>query len=215
MIINQVKWSIDHSHSSIAFKVKHLMIAHIKGSFKTFDANVYTSGKDFTSAEINMIIDASSITTGDLKRDEHLKGSDFFNIIEHKEIKFMANSIEKGDEDGIHTLWGELTIKGITRPVKLNVEFGGIIIDPWGNERAGFAITGKITRSDWGLTWNASVETGSILVSEEVIISCEVELNKTGQKDVQKEPEPIGVEHKVEPNIDSIAQAYQERKLIF
>src|SRR5471030_2844902 len=117
------KWSLDQKHSEIAFKVRHLMIAHVKGSFKTFDASVYTSGKDFTTAEIDLWIDTASISTGNTDRDEHLKGVDFFDVQHHKQITFTSNTIEKGDEEGNHDLWGELTMKGITKKIKLSVEF--------------------------------------------------------------------------------------------
>jgi len=181
---NQIKWSIDQTHSEIAFKLRHLMIAHSKGTFKIFDASIYTTAKDFTTAEIDVWIDPTSITTGDAKRDVHLKGADFFDIQNHKQITFTSSTIGKMDTDGNHELWGELTMRGITKNVKLNVQFGGIIKDPLGNEKAGFTVTGKIKRSDWGLTWNASVETGGLMLSDEVSISCEVELINAGQKDL-------------------------------
>jgi len=180
---NKTKWSIDQAHSEIAFKVKHLMIAHVKGEFKTFDASIYTLDKDFTTAEIELWIDAASITTGDAKRDEHLKSIDFFDVKTHKQITFTSSTMGKPDAEGNQELWGELTMRGVTKNVKLNAQFGGILKDPWGNEKAGFAITGKINRTDWGLIWNAAIETGGILVGEEVTISCEVELTNAGQKE--------------------------------
>lgn len=182
-MISQTKWSIDQSHSEISFKVKHLMISHVKGSFKTFDASIYTTDKDFTTAEIDLWIDAASITTGEEKRDEHLKNAEFFDVENHKQITFTSSTIEKADRDGNHDLWGELTIRGITKNVKLNVQFGGIINDPWNNERAGFTVTGKIKRSDWELTWNAAMETGGLMVSDEISISCEVQLINSGEKE--------------------------------
>ena len=130
----KTKWSIDQAHSEIDFKVRHLMIAHVKGSFKTFDASVYTNAKDFTTAEIDLWIDTTSINTGDAKRDEHLKSLDFFDAQNHKQITFTSSTIGKSDQDGNHELWGELTMIGVTKNVKLNVQFGGIIKDPWGNE---------------------------------------------------------------------------------
>ncbi len=183
------KWSIDSTHTEIAFKVRHLMIAHTKGTFKTFDASIYTTAKDFTTAEIDFWIDASSINTGDIKRDEHLKSAEFFDVANHKQITFTSSTIGKADDTGKHELWGELTMKGITKNVKLNVEFGGTIIDPWGNEKAGFTVSGKINRNDWGLSWNTAIETGGLLVSEEVTILCEVELTNVGLKDITLELE--------------------------
>ena len=187
---NQTKWSIDQAHSEMSFKVRHLMIAHVKGIFKTFDASIYTTSKDFTTAEIDLWIDASSINTGDEKRDEHLKGADFFDVKNHKQITFTSSTIEKSDAENSHELWGELTIKGITKQIKLDVQFGGVIMDPWGNEKAGFTVTGKINRSDWELTWNTPIQTGGLMVSDEVIISCEVELTKVIQNELVMELEP-------------------------
>jgi len=190
MMTNQIKWSIDQAHSEITFKVKHLMIAHVKGSFKNFDASIYTVAKDFTTADIDLWIDAASITTGDAKRDEHLRSSDFFDVEKHKEITFSSSTIEKADADGdkafdgIHDMWGELTIKGITKNIKLSVQFGGIVNDPWGNEKAGFTVTGKIKRSDWGLNWNKAIETGGLMVSDDINITCEVELSNANQNDL-------------------------------
>lgn len=189
-ISNTTKWSIDQAHAEIEFKVRHLMIAYVKGVFKTFDASIYTTEKDFTTAAIDLWIDASTITTGDEKRDEHLKSVDFFDVQNHKQITFTSNTIGKSDPVGNHELWGELTIKGVTKNIKLNVELGGIVTDPWGNEKAGFTITGKVNRSDWGLIWNAPLITGGFLVGEEVTISCEIELLNLGQKDMKLELKP-------------------------
>jgi len=184
LVTAQTKWSIDQSHSEIAFKVRHLMIAHVKGTFKTFDASIYTIDKDFATAEIDLWIDAASIITNDEKRDAHLKSVDFFDVENNKQITFTSSTMGKPDAEGNSELWGELTMIGITKNVKLNIQFGGIIKDPWGNEKAGFTVTGKINRSEWGLVWNATLETGGMMVSDEVSISCEVELMNSGQKDL-------------------------------
>ncbi|MBI2281336.1 MAG: YceI family protein [Bacteroidetes bacterium] len=186
---NRTKWSIDKSHSEIGFKIKHLTIAHVKGRFKTFDANIYTIDKDFTTAEIDLRIDASSITTGDAKRDEHLKSTGFFDAQKYKHIIFNSRYIQQSEKSDNYILWGELTIKGITKRIKLNVQFGGIVKDPWGKEKAGFAVTGKINRSDWELVWNTSLEAGGLMVSEEVIILCDLELINVNQKDLAAELE--------------------------
>lgn len=183
-VTTRTKWSIDQAHSDITFKVRHLMIARVKGSFKAFDASIYTIGKDFRTAEIDLWIDASSISTGDEKRDEHLKSPDFFDVKNHKQITFISSTIEKIDTDGNHDFWGELTMIGITKNIKLNVQFGGIIHDPWGKEKAGFTVTGTIKRSDWELKWNSPVEEGGLLVSDEVSIMCEFELENIGEKDL-------------------------------
>ncbi|HEY5470936.1 MAG TPA: YceI family protein [Bacteroidales bacterium] len=184
LVTTQTRWSIDQAHSEIAFRVRHLMIANVKGSFKTFDGSIYTTDKDFSTAEVDFWIDASSITTNDEKRDAHLKSADFFDVETHKQITFTSSTMGKADNDGNHELWGELTMIGITRNVKLNIQFGGIVKDPWGNEKAGFTVTGKINRSEWELVWNTTLETGGLMVSDEVLISCEIELINSGQKDL-------------------------------
>lgn len=178
LVSTRTKWGIDPAHSEIAFKVKHLMITYVQGTFKDFDATFSTSGEDFMTSEIDFWMNTASIDTGDAKRDEHLKSPDFFDVEEFSQITFTGKSHEKVDNDGGFTLNGDLTIKGITKAVKLGVEFGGVMKDPWGNEKAGFTISGKISRKDWGLNWNAALEAGGVLVSDEVRISCEVELIK-------------------------------------
>jgi polyisoprenoid-binding protein YceI len=190
LVATKTKWSIDQTHSEIGFKIGHLMISNVKGSFKTFDANIYTTLKDFSTAEIDLWVDASSIITGDVNRDVHLKSADFFDVQKHKQITFTSLTIGKPDKSGNHELWGKLTMVGITKNIKLNAQFGGIITDPWKNEKAGFSITGKIKRSDWGLVWNTALEYGGFMVSDEVIISCEIELINTNHKDLKMELEP-------------------------
>ena len=178
----QSKWVIDPAHSEIGFKVRHLMIANVRGIFKTFDASICTSGRDFRTSEVDLWIDPSTLKTGVEKRDKQLKNRDFLNVRKFNQITFTSSTLVKADEDGKHELWGELTMMGITYNVKLNVQFGGILNDSWGNERAGFSVTGNIKWSDWGLTWNATTESNGLMVSDEVSISCEVELTKIGQK---------------------------------
>lgn len=170
-------WVIDPTHSEIAFKVKHLMITNVKGVFKEFNGTVHTAGNDFVTSEINFSMNAASIDTGTADRDGHLKSADFFDAENHKEIVFKGTSTEKKDDEN-YILHGDLTIRGISKPVSLEVEFAGLMKDPWGNEKAGFSINGKINRKDWGLNWNAALETGGVLVSDEVKINCEVQLLK-------------------------------------
>ncbi len=189
-MINQTKWSIDPSHSEIAFKIKHLMIAYVRGSFKKFDANIYTSGQDFNTAQIDLCIDASSIHTGDETRDAHLRSDEFLDVKNHKQITFVSDSIEKTDSISNYDIWGRLTIKGITKKTKLHMQFGGITKDQIGITKAGFTIVFEINRSEWGLTWNKTLETGSILLSDNIAISCEIELSDNGQKDLAMELEP-------------------------
>ncbi len=195
-MINQLKWSMDQVHSNIAFKVRHLMISNVKGVFKTFDASIYTVGKDFVTAEIDLWIDAASIDTGEENRNEHLKSAEFFDVKNHKQITFVSNTIEKIENSNMYELWGELTIKATTKNIRLNVEFGGIVTDPWGKEKAGFSVKGKINRSDFELVWNNALDAGGVLVGEEVSISCELELYDAGQKDLMME-----VEHSVEDTV--------------
>lgn len=180
-VITKTKWAIDPAHSEIAFKVKHLMITNVKGVFKEFDASIYTTGADFVTAEIDFWLNPASISTGDPKRDEHLKSMDFFDVENHKEITFSGNTMEKKSNNGGFELWGELTIKGITKQIKLDIEFTGIQKDPSLNEKAGFIINGKINRTDYGLSWNTALEGGGFLLSEEVKITCEIQLVKQAQ----------------------------------
>jgi len=188
---NKTKWSIDHAHSEIAFKVRHLMIAHVRGTFKTFDATIQTTHKDFTTAKIDLWIDVSSINTGDEKRDMHLKSADFFDVEHHKQIRFISTSIKRSEEEENYELRGMLTIKGFSQEVVLDAEYGGISIDPWGNEKAGFTITGTINKVAWGLGWNKPLATGGLMLSEEVAISCEIELTNEGQKEMEMEQESV------------------------
>jgi len=171
------KWVIDPTHSEIGFKIKHLMITNVSGKFDVFEAEVQTEGEDFTTAKIEAGIKSASINTNNLQRDEHLRNSDFFEVEKHPEILFTSTKIEKIDKDNF-LLQGNLTLKGITKPVKLNVEYSGLTKDPWGGQRARFIITGKINRNDFGLTFNAALETGGLVLAEEVKINSEVQLVK-------------------------------------
>lgn len=169
------RWVVDPSHSEISFKIRHLMISYVKGSFKTFDAHVYTEGNNFATAEIELWIDPASVTTNDEKRDAHLRSAEFFDVEHHKKITFAAMAIEKTDE-GDFELWGDLTIKGISRQVKLNVTFGGIMKDPWGNDRAGFEITGRLNRKEWNLNWNTVLEAGGVMLGDDIYLNCNIEV---------------------------------------
>jgi polyisoprenoid-binding protein YceI len=168
-------WVLDPTHSEILFKVKHLMITNVKGEFRKFSASIL--GEDFTTAPIEVNIDAASIFTNEDNRDGHLKSADFFDVENHTAITFKSSSVSKIDSEN-YELKGQLTIKGISNEVSLKVEFGGINKDPWGNQKAGFSVSGKINRKDWGLTWNAPLETGGLLVSEEVSLMAEVQFVK-------------------------------------
>ncbi|MGC1241623.1 MAG: YceI family protein [Chryseosolibacter sp.] len=175
----KTKWTLDPTHSELAFKVRHMMITNVKGEFRKFDASILTEGVDFTKSSIDVTIDAGSIFTNDDSRDGHLKGPDFFDAEKYSTLTFQGKALEKADA-GEYKLKGILTIKGVSKEVTLDVEFGGINKDPWGNEKAGFSLEGKINRKDFGLNWNAALETGGVLVSDEVKLSAEVQFVKQG-----------------------------------
>ncbi|MFA5667733.1 MAG: YceI family protein [Balneolaceae bacterium] len=169
------KWVIDPTHSEITFKVKHLMISNVKGEFTKFDASI--NGEDFTKSTISVNIDASSISTNNEDRDTHLKSADFFEVEKFPAIKFESTSFKKVDDDE-YKLVGNLTIKDTTKEITLDAEFGGFMKDPYGNEKAGFSVEGKLSRKDFGLNWNAALEAGGVMVGNEVKISAEVQFVK-------------------------------------
>lgn len=177
-VMTKTKWTIDRAHSEIGFKVKHLMFANVRGTFKDFDARVYSNGNDFNAADINVLINPASVDTGAEERDKHLCSADFFDAEQFDEISFTANMPVDADQRRQFELYGDLTMKGIKKQIRLDVEFGAIIKDPWGVEKALFNVEGKINRKDWGLTYNAVLEAGGVLISEEVWIHCEVQLIK-------------------------------------
>jgi polyisoprenoid-binding protein YceI len=175
-----VKWAVDPTHSEVQFKVKHLMITTVTGYFQTFHVEVETEDEDFSSAT-NLVFtaDVNSINTNNDQRDTHLKSNEFFDSENHGEIRFVGSRYEKTSDDAAK-LHGDLTIKGITKPVTVNVEFGGIVVDPYGQTKAGFTVTGKISRKEFGLTWNAVTEAGSVVVSDEIKLQAEIQLVKQG-----------------------------------
>jgi polyisoprenoid-binding protein YceI len=171
------KWVLDPKHSELGFKIRHLMISHVSGFFKNFSAEAETEDIDFSTAKINLTVEMNSIFTNNEQRDAHLLNSDFFEVEKYPELKFKSTKIEKTDSE-TYVLYGELTMKGISKPVILNVEFNGLTKDPWGGERAGFAIAGKIKRSDWGVNFNSVLETGGVALSDEVKINSDIQLVK-------------------------------------
>ena len=173
----KTKWLSDPMHSELQFKIKHLMISNVSGSLKNFSAEVETEDEDFSTAKISLAADMASISTNNEQRDAHLRNSDFFEVEKYPELKFKSTKVEKVDSDTF-VLYGELTMKDVTKRVKLNVEFNGIAKDPWGGERAGFVITGKINRTDWGMNFNSILETGGVALSEEVKINSELQMVK-------------------------------------
>ncbi|MFO0356485.1 MAG: YceI family protein [Sphingobacteriaceae bacterium] len=171
------KWGLDAAHSEINFKVKHMMIANVSGNFTKFNVNAETEGDDFSKAKINFTADTASIYTNNEQRDGHLKSPDFFDAEKFPQLKFESDSITKKSDDE-YVMNGNLTIKDVTKPVALNLNFGGIGKDPYGNTKAGFTVEGKINRKDFGLTWNAALETGGMLVGEDLKIHSEIQLAK-------------------------------------
>lgn len=175
------KWVLDPTHSELGFKIRHLMISSVSGSFTNFAAEMETKGEDFTTAGINLTADMASIFTSNEQRDAHLRNADFFEVEKYPELKFNSTRVEKTADDNF-ILHGMLTLKGVTKPIVLSVEFNGVTKDPWGGQRAGFVVTGKIKRSDWGVNFNAAMETGGVVLSEEVRISSEIQLVKQAEK---------------------------------
>ncbi|HCQ13700.1 YceI family protein [Flavobacterium sp.] len=167
------KWTIDPTHSEVGFKVKHMMFTNVSGQFDTYDATITTEDFDFVTSKIEFSADIDSINTGNSDRDNHLKSADFFDAEKNPKLTFVSSSLVKKGED--HELTGELTINGITKTVKLETEVSGLLKDPWGNTKVGLNATGKINRTDFGLTWNSALETGGVLVSEEVKLNIELQ----------------------------------------
>ena len=165
------KWNLDPAHSEITFKVKHMMISNIKGSFTKFNAEIESEDDNFTNAKTTATIDVDSIFTNNTDRDNHLKSADFFNAEANPKITFEAYSLN-------NSVTGNITLNGITKPITLDVDFGGINVDPWGNTKAGFSFEGKINRKDFGLNWNAALEAGGVMVGEDVKIAGDLQFVK-------------------------------------
>jgi len=171
------KWILDPTHSEVQFKVKHLMISNVTGQFNEFEGNVETDGDDFSSAKVSFTANIHSISTNNDQRDEHLRNSDFFDAENHPSLVFHGQKLVKTDGDE-YKLHGTLQIKGITKEVVLDAEYGGIIDDPWGNKRAGFTVSGKINRRDFGVVM--PTETGGLLLGEEIRINANAQFVKQG-----------------------------------
>ena len=170
-------WVIDSSHSTIQFSVKHLGISTARGVFEKFTGTVDADEQNPTAASVEVQIEAASINTRDEKRDGHLRSPDFFDADTYPYISFKSTRVEQLDSSN-GKLYGELTIKDITKPVVLNFEFAGLAKSPWGTTSAGFSAEGKINRKDWNLNWNVALEAGGWLVGEDVKIGIELELIK-------------------------------------
>lgn len=176
----QTNWKVDGSHSKLGFSVTHLMVSETEGKFKVYEGTVASKSEtDFTDAKIEFSVDVNSINTDDEKRDGHLKSPDFFDAANHPKMTFKATSMKAGKIKGTYDLEGDLTMRGVTKKVKLlAIGASKAVKDPWGNTKYAFKVTGKLNRVDYGLKWNAAIEAGGVVVSEEVKIDCTIELTK-------------------------------------
>jgi polyisoprenoid-binding protein YceI len=173
--MSTTKWIIDPTHSEVAFKVKHLVISTITGYFRKFEGAAESASEDFNGASVTFSLDVNSIDTNQSDRDQHLKSADFFDTASFPSIAFAGKLVNQGGE---YQLQGNLTLKGITQQVTLDVTYGGTVADPYGQTKAGFEIEGKLNRKDFGLTWSAITEAGSVVVSDQVRLQLSVQLVK-------------------------------------
>jgi polyisoprenoid-binding protein YceI len=174
---NAQNWSVDPAHTNIGFSVDYMMVSELDGSFKKYDGNVSSVKPDFSDAKIDFTVDVNSINTDNEMRDKHLKGDDFFNAEKYPSLIFKSTSIKKLS-DKKYVLEGDLTIRNITKHVKFDVTHNGVVNDPWGNTKAGFKAVTKINRSDYGLKYNAAIETGQMVAGEEVTLNINTVLIK-------------------------------------
>jgi polyisoprenoid-binding protein YceI len=186
-----VRWNSDQVQSEISFQVRHLMISHVKGEFSQFEGTILTNGRDFSTADITLTIKSKSIDTGDSKRDTNLRGPDFLCTDQYKNITFRSTSISQSKVNGKMSLLGDLTIVGMTRNVRFDMQMGPPSIDSWGDETACVRITGKITRGDWNLHWTQAMEAAGFVMGDEIIISCKLELISLAQHDAKREQDPV------------------------
>ena len=170
-------YAVDAAHSQVGFAVKHMMFSTVRGNFRGFEGTIVVDNDNPANSTVNVTIDASSITTGDEKRDEHLRSADFFEAETYPTITFKSTSIDFKDAEDF-TINGELTMHGVTQPVKIKAEQTGEGTNPWGTDVAGFEGSAKINRKDFGLNWNAALEKGGVLVGEDIKISLELEVGK-------------------------------------
>jgi polyisoprenoid-binding protein YceI len=175
--MTNTKWIVDPTHSAIEFSVKHMMIAKVKGSFNKFEASILANPSDLTNAEIDFTVDVASIDTRNADRDNHLRSADFFDVEKNPTLTFKSTKIVKTDEDE-YDVTGNVTLNGVTQEETFNITFEGQGKDPWGNEKAGFSGKGKVKRSDYGLTYNAALETGGVLIGDQITLTIEIEAAK-------------------------------------
>jgi len=177
MTMTKTKWVVDQTHSSVDFSIKHLMISKVKGSFNEFNATIEADVNDLSSGSIQFTVDANSIDTRNTDRDNHLRSADFFDVENHPTMTFVSKQIEKKAENE-YIVTGDLTIRGITNTEKFEVTYEGNGVDPWGNEKVGFSSLGSINRSEYGLTWNAALEAGGVLVGDQIKFDIQVQAVK-------------------------------------
>ena len=170
-------WAIDPTHSEIGFKVKHMMFTNVSGKFEEIYVNLENEDDHFETSDITFSAEVNSVNTGNLDRDNHLRSADFFDAEHYPKITFKSTAVKKINE-GEFQILGDLTIKNVTQSIALDAEYSGLMKDPWGNTKMGLSINGKINRKDFGLTWNASLETGGVLVGEEIKLTAEIQLIK-------------------------------------
>lgn len=170
-------YTIDPAHTRIGFQARHAMVTKVRGQFLDFEGGVHLDPSNPDKSSAHLIIQAKSLTTGNEQRDEHLRSNDFFAMDQYPEIKFNSTKVEKIDDENLR-LTGDLTIRGVTRPVTVDFEYLGAAVDPWGNLRIGFEGKTTINRKDWGVNWNAALEAGGVLVSEKVTIELDVSATK-------------------------------------
>ena len=175
--MTNTKWIVDPTHSAIEFSVKHMMIAKVKGSFNKFEASILANPSDLTTAEIGFTVDVASIDTRNADRDNHLRSADFFDVERNPTLTFKSTKIVKTDEDE-YDVTGNVTLNGVTQEETFNITFEGQGKDPWGNEKVGFSGKGKVKRSDYGLTYNAALETGGVLIGDQITLTIEIEAAK-------------------------------------
>lgn len=173
----KVNWTVDTAHSEIGFTVKHMMFTTVRGSFKSFEATVSADPEDLTTAEIDFTVDVNSVDTRDEGRDTHLRSADFFHVEKTPKITFKASDTKKTGEHA-YDMTGNLTILDITKPITFHVTYEGVGTNPWGAQVAGFTADATLNRKDFGLTWNAALETGGVLVSDQVKIHVELQASK-------------------------------------
>lgn len=168
-------YTIDPAHSRFGFVARHAMVTKVRGQFNEFDGTIEVDANDPTKSSAELVIQAASIDTRNAERDAHLRSNDFFAMDEYPEIRFVSTAIEPGDDEDHFRVTGDLTIRGVTKPVTFDLEFTGAAIDPWGNIRIGLEGSTVVNRKDWGVSWNTALEAGGVLVSENVTIEFEIE----------------------------------------